>query len=217
MLFDLHLRAYRALKPLQWPLSRVIRIRRPTMFVGPGSARRLCTSLGQFGHRRVMIITDAMLVQLGLVAPLRDALVAQGADVAVHDAITPDPTWPVLQAGHQAVMAHRSDALLAVGGGSVIDAAKVIGAMAVTGKTPAQLVGRLKVRRPMLPLYAIGVFISFTLSQYGMVRHWLRLRESGWRTSALINAIGAMLTAVVFIVIIARAVLRKFYNIAHPQ
>jgi len=54
----------------------------------------------------------------------------------------------------------------------------------------------------MLPLYAIGVFISFTLSQYGMVRHWLRLREVGWRTSAIINAIGAVLTAVVFIVII---------------
>jgi amino acid transporter len=54
----------------------------------------------------------------------------------------------------------------------------------------------------MLPLYAIGVFISFSLSQYGMVRHWLRLRESGWRASAIINAIGALLTAVVFIVII---------------
>ena len=54
----------------------------------------------------------------------------------------------------------------------------------------------------MLPLYAIGVFISFTLSQYGMVRHWLRLREAGWRTSAIINAIGAGLTAVVFTVII---------------
>jgi hypothetical protein len=54
----------------------------------------------------------------------------------------------------------------------------------------------------MLPLYAIGVFISFTLSQYGMVRHWLRLREPRWQASAVINAIGAVLTAVVFIVII---------------
>src|SRR5215216_6115212 len=49
----------------------------------------------------------------------------------------------------------------------------------------------------MLPLYAIGVFISFTLSQYGMVRHWLREREPGWRTSAIINAIGAVLTVIV--------------------
>jgi amino acid transporter len=54
----------------------------------------------------------------------------------------------------------------------------------------------------MLPLYAIGVFISFTLSQYGMVRHWLRVRELGWQRSVVINAIGAALTAVVFLVIV---------------
>ncbi|HEU5103734.1 MAG TPA: APC family permease [Roseiflexaceae bacterium] len=54
----------------------------------------------------------------------------------------------------------------------------------------------------MLPLYAIGVFISFTLSQSGMVSHWLRTREPGWQRSALINAIGAVLTAIVLIVII---------------
>src|SRR6478735_8815909 len=127
MLFDLRLRMYRALKPLQWPLSRVVRIPRPVMFVGPGSARRLCTTVGEFGHRRVMIVTDAVLTRLGVVAPLRDALAAAGIDVAVHDAITPDPTYTVLQAGYEATRAHGGDALLAVGGGSVIDAAKVIG------------------------------------------------------------------------------------------
>ena len=54
----------------------------------------------------------------------------------------------------------------------------------------------------MLPLYAIGVFISFTLSQFGMVLHWLRIREAGWRTSAVVNAVGAVLTAVVLVVIV---------------
>jgi amino acid transporter len=54
----------------------------------------------------------------------------------------------------------------------------------------------------MLPLYAIGVFISFTLSQGGMVEHWRRFREPGWRRSIAINAIGATLTAIVFVVII---------------
>jgi alcohol dehydrogenase class IV len=73
----------------------------------------------------------------------------------VHDGITPDPTYPVLQAGYEAVRVHRSDAILAVGGGSAIDAAKVIGAMAVSGKSPAQLIGMLKVGKPMLPLFAI--------------------------------------------------------------
>ncbi len=155
MLFQLRLLAYRLLKPFLWPVSRVVAIPRPTLFVGPGASVRLCTSIGQFGFRRVMIVTDAVLVKLGLVEPLRRALEAQGIDVAVHDGITPDPTYPVLAAGHEAVKAHRSDAILAVGGGSAIDAAKVIAAMAVTGKTPAQLVGMLKVSKPMLPLFAI--------------------------------------------------------------
>jgi alcohol dehydrogenase len=155
MLFQLRLLAYRLLKPFMWPVSRVIAIPRPTLFVGPGAALRLCASLGQFGFRRVLVVTDAVLVRLGLVEPLRRALETQGIEVAVHDGITPDPTYPVLQAGYESARAHRSDAILAVGGGSVIDAAKVIGAMVVTGKSPARLVGMLKVTKPMLPLFVV--------------------------------------------------------------
>ena len=154
-LFALRLLAHRLLKPLTWPVSRAVAVPRPTLFVGADASLRLCASIGQFGYRRVMIVTDAVLVRLGLVEPLRLALQSQGIDVAVHDGITPDPTYPVLQAGYEAVRAHRSDAILAVGGGSAIDAAKVIGAMAVSGKSPAQLVGMLKVGKPMLPLFAI--------------------------------------------------------------
>jgi alcohol dehydrogenase len=155
MLFQLRLLAYRLLKPFLWPVSRLVAIPRPTLFVGPGAAQRLCTSLGLFGLKRVMIVTDAVLVKLGLVEPLKRVLEAQGIDVAVHDGITPDPTYPVLQAGYEAVKAHGSDAILAVGGGSAIDAAKVIDAMVVTGKSPKRLIGMLKVSKPMLPLYAI--------------------------------------------------------------
>jgi amino acid transporter len=51
----------------------------------------------------------------------------------------------------------------------------------------------------LLPLYAIGVFISFTLSQSGMVRRWLRLREKGWRWRMWVNGMGAVVTAVVLL------------------
>jgi len=53
----------------------------------------------------------------------------------------------------------------------------------------------------LIPLYMIGVFVSFTLSQAGMVAHWRRLRGPGWRTSALINGIGALVTGVVLLVV----------------
>lgn len=54
----------------------------------------------------------------------------------------------------------------------------------------------------MIPLYAVGVFLSFTLSQSGMVRHWFRLRTPGWQRRAIMNGFGATLTAVVSVVIV---------------
>jgi amino acid transporter len=53
----------------------------------------------------------------------------------------------------------------------------------------------------LIPLYALGVFTSFTLSQAGMARRHLRLREPGWRWSLLVNGIGAIATAVVDVII----------------
>ncbi|MHB1293768.1 MAG: APC family permease [Anaerolineae bacterium] len=55
----------------------------------------------------------------------------------------------------------------------------------------------------LIPLYAVGVFTSFTLSQSGMVRRWLRLRTEGWLHSAIINGLGACATFVVLIVVAA--------------
>ena len=54
----------------------------------------------------------------------------------------------------------------------------------------------------LIPLYAVGVFTSFTLSQTGMVRHHLKLRERGWRVSVLFSAFGAIATFVVMMVVI---------------
>ena len=53
----------------------------------------------------------------------------------------------------------------------------------------------------LLPLYMIGVFVSFTLSQAGMVIHWRQSREAGWKTSAFINGFGALVTGVVLIIV----------------
>jgi amino acid transporter len=52
----------------------------------------------------------------------------------------------------------------------------------------------------LIPLYAIGVFTSITLSQAGMVRHWLRERGAGWRASTAINLTGAVATGIVTVI-----------------
>lgn len=52
----------------------------------------------------------------------------------------------------------------------------------------------------LIPLYAVGVFTEFTLSQFGMVRHWFRTREEGWWRRAIINGIGGTATFIVAII-----------------
>lgn len=53
----------------------------------------------------------------------------------------------------------------------------------------------------LVPLFAVGAFMAFTLSQIGMVRHWFRFRQSGWQSRALINGIGAFVTGTAAIII----------------
>jgi len=53
----------------------------------------------------------------------------------------------------------------------------------------------------LLPLYAIGVFLSFTFSQSGMVVRWLRLKEKGWRWRVWVSGVGAVATGLVLLVL----------------
>jgi amino acid transporter len=60
----------------------------------------------------------------------------------------------------------------------------------------------------LIQLYLVGVFVSFTLSQSGMVVHWRKTREPNWRRSAIINGAGAVLTSVVLVVVVITKFMR---------
>jgi amino acid transporter len=81
---------------------------------------------------------------------------------------------------------------LAFTSGIVILSAVAIGLLVLFGGNTTALI----------PLYSVGVFISFTISQYGMVLHWLGERKAGWRWRLGINGLGAVLTALVTIVVL---------------
>jgi amino acid transporter len=55
----------------------------------------------------------------------------------------------------------------------------------------------------LIPLYSVGVFLCFTLSQLGMVKHWLKGHQSGWRWRLGVNAAGGVLTAVVLAIVVS--------------
>jgi amino acid transporter len=81
---------------------------------------------------------------------------------------------------------------LAYSWGIVLLAAVAIGLVALFGGTTTLLI----------PLYAVGVFVCFSLSQVGMVRHWLRTRDAGWRRRLAINGFGALVTLVVLAIVV---------------
>ena len=53
----------------------------------------------------------------------------------------------------------------------------------------------------LIPLFAVGVFLAYTLSQSGMVLHWWRKRSKGWTVKAVLNGVGALATAVTFVIV----------------
>jgi amino acid transporter len=55
----------------------------------------------------------------------------------------------------------------------------------------------------LIPLYAVGVFIDFTIAQSGMIRHWLSTRDQGWRYRLAVNTVGAVLTGIIAAVVIS--------------
>ena len=87
-------------------------------------------------------------------------------------------------------LSHRGDRLSFSNGIIVLTVIAGILIVAFKGSTKA-----------LIPLYSVGVFISFTLSQFGMFKRWITTREGHWVHKAIINGIGALVTAVVVVIV----------------
>jgi alcohol dehydrogenase class IV len=135
--------------------AKILPFPKPTLFSGPGSSLELCDAIAQMGTRRVLIVTDAMLVKIGLLDAIQQRLNERGIAFFVYDGVKPDPTIDQIERGLEELRRHDCEAILAVGGGSSIDAAKVIAARATNDKPIRKMEGLFKVFRATLPLYAV--------------------------------------------------------------
>jgi len=124
-------------------------------FVGSGSSGELCRHILRTGASKILIVTDKPLRELGVVDQATAPLLAADVDVAYYDGVLPDPTYDQVAEGAAIAKQHGSEAILAIGGGSSIDAAKIIAASATSDESPADWVGFGKVKHEVIPLYAI--------------------------------------------------------------
>lgn len=132
-----------------------LNIPKPTLLMGKGSSLSLCETVSQFGLNKIMIVTDRALYQLGLLEPLLMQLQTSRMPYSLFTGVEPDPTFDVVEKGLQHYRAENCDAILAIGGGSSIDAAKVIALAASNNVEPQQLIGILKGRKPAAPFFVI--------------------------------------------------------------
>lgn len=139
-------------------LSNLAPPTRHRAFVGSGSSQELCRHILRTGARKILIVTDKPLRELGLVdlatKPLLEGNV-EGLDVAYYDGVLPDPTYEQVAAGVAIARQHGSEVVLAIGGGSSIDAAKIIAASATSDEAPATWVGFGKVKHEVLKHFAV--------------------------------------------------------------
>jgi len=146
-----------------WPLlkraagvvTRRVPIPQPVLLVGAGSAARLGQAIARFGHRRLLVVTDASITRLGLARSLTRELEAAGIDYVVFDAVLPDAPIPLVEEGVALFRAEACDGIVAIGGGSVMDTAKVIGLAAANRKKPAELAGYFRGLHGPAPIYAV--------------------------------------------------------------
>lgn len=128
----------------------------PKVFEGQGAALELCRHVISEKRQRVLFVTSPSPVRTGLVQPLIATLEAAGISVTLFDRIKPDPTVEQIEEVVEILRQARCDAVFVLGGGSCIDAAKVIAARAKNPrKSILKMTGLFKVTWGMLPLYAI--------------------------------------------------------------
>jgi len=96
--------------------------RSPEIVFGEGALEHLASVQGH----RAFIVTDAMIVQLGLVEPVKARLAEVGIETDVFAEVEPNPSMQTVQRGAQAALAYGPDWIIGLGGGSAIDAAKAI-------------------------------------------------------------------------------------------
>ncbi|WP_017219880.1 iron-containing alcohol dehydrogenase [Moritella dasanensis] len=135
--------------------NKLIPIPLPKLIEGEGAITQTALALTELGGIKPLIVTDAMLVKLGIAKHLTDALDAANIAYALFDEVTPDPTLQLIGNGLQEYKRNGCDSVIALGGGSPMDCAKAIAAAAVKNVDAKKLVGMLRVRKALPPFIAI--------------------------------------------------------------
>ncbi len=123
--------------------------------VGSGAVEQVGEQCRKRGWQKALIVSDKIMLNLGLVGRVQELLTAAGIGSAVYAGVNTEPVVEFVQEGLQSFKAEGCDFVVAVGGGSPIDAAKAVAVMATNPGSIEQYKGIGKIGAPGAPLVAI--------------------------------------------------------------
>ncbi|HBE76405.1 MAG TPA: alcohol dehydrogenase [Firmicutes bacterium] len=130
--------------------------RKPELLEGQNSLNKLAKLIKSKGIHNVLVVTDNGIASLGLMSGFLKSLADNGVAFAVYDKTVPNPTIENVEQALQLYKTNQCEGIVAFGGGSSMDCAKGVGALAVKpGKSISQIKGLLKVRKKIPPFFAI--------------------------------------------------------------
>jgi alcohol dehydrogenase class IV len=137
-------------------MTRIHTFQAPTRLVfGVNAAQQVGAEAKALGGTRALVVTDPGIEQAGLLPAVTDSLTAAGLTFQVFKEVEPNPTDSTCQQGLQAYRAADANVIVAVGGGSAMDAAKGIGLLAIFGGKIQDYEGPGKVPGAIAPLVAV--------------------------------------------------------------
>jgi len=156
MLWILRKALYRTYQFVLKVVAAILGIPVPETFTGAGSLGTLPETIKSQGVDPVLVVTDKGLVAAGLTERLFEALRESKISFTLYDEVQPNPTIQNVEDGLKLYLANRCEGIVAFGGGSPMDCAKLIGARAANPKRSVHAMrGLLKVRRKLPPLFAV--------------------------------------------------------------
>jgi len=126
-----------------------------SVIIGGGASAELLPQLRRLGAKRVLVVTDAFMVKSGVAARLLAPLQESGMEIAVFDGVQPDPTVQNVRDGLALYRSSGAEAVVAIGGGSPLDAGKAISILTTNPEPLADYMGYHKIPKAGAPLLAI--------------------------------------------------------------
>jgi len=136
-------------------MTQTYQFKAPSMIVnGPGAAKEVGSFAKGLG-KKALIVTDTNLEKIGLLNEIKKSLEVAGVPLAIYDKVVTEPTMDYTEEGLKVFKEAQADFLIAVGGGSPIDAAKAISALATNPGKISDFMGANKIPKPGVPIIAI--------------------------------------------------------------